>query len=127
MAEIVGLGTEISECLRIARLIQRYGEAFLARVFTPEELRYCQTRRQSTEYFTAYWAAKKAVLKALGLSWLPGFQWRDIELAKDADGQPMVRLHGPIKDLARQMGVRCLKVALAYCRTHATATVLALQ
>lgn len=127
MPEIVGLGTEITECLRIARLIQRYGEAFLGRVFTPEEIRYCQSRRQSTEHFTARWAAKKAVLKALGLSWQPGFQWRDIELANDPDGRPLVLLHGPIKEAARQMGVRQLEVALAFCRTHATATVIALQ
>ncbi len=127
MAEIVGLGTEIAECLRIARLIQRYGEAFLGRLFTPEEIRYCQSRRQSTEHFTARWAAKKAVLKALALSWQPGFQWRDIELANDPDGQPMVVLHGPIKEIIRQMGVRQLRVGLAYCRTHATATVIALQ
>ncbi|MCS7303781.1 MAG: holo-ACP synthase [Thermoguttaceae bacterium] len=127
MGEIVGLGTEITECLRIARLIQRYGEAFLGRVFTPEEIRYCQSRRQSTEHFTARWAAKKAVLKALGLSWQPGFQWRDIELANDQDGQPMILLHGPLNQAARQMGIRQWKVALAYCRTHATATVIAIQ
>jgi len=127
MAEIVGLGTEIAECLRIARLIQRHGEAFLGRVFTPEEIRYCQSRRQSTEHFTARWAAKKAVLKALGLSWQPAFQWRDIEVLSDPDGQPTVLLHGPIKEAARHMGIRHLEVALAYCRTHATATVIALQ
>ena len=127
MAEIVGLGTEITECLRIARLIQRHGEAFLGRIFTPEEIRYCQSRRQSTEHFTARWAAKKAILKALGLSWQPGFQWRDIEVIADTDGQPMVVLHGPVKELAHQMGVRQVRLAIAYCRTHATADAIALQ
>ena len=126
MADIVGLGTEITECLRIARLIQRHGEAFLGRVFTPEEIRYCQSRKQSTEYFTGRWAAKKAVLKALGLSWQQGFQWRDIEVGIDSDGQPLVLLHGPVKDLARQMGVRQVLVAMGYSRTHATATAIAL-
>lgn len=127
MAEIIGLGTEITECLRIARLIQRHGEAFLGRVFTPEEIRYCQSRRQSTEHFTARWAAKRAVLKALGLSWQPGFQWRDIEVGAETDGQPMVLLHGPIKKLAQQMKVRQVRLAIAYCRTHAAATAITLQ
>ncbi len=126
MAEIVGLGTEIAECLRIARLIQRYGEAFLGRVFTPEEIRYCQSRKQSTEYFTGRWAAKEAVLKALGLSWQHGFQWRDIEVEVDSDDRPIVLLHGPVKQMARQLGVRQLLLAVAYCRTHATATAIAL-
>lgn len=126
MPEIVGLGTEITECLRIARLIQRYGEAFLGRVFTPEEIRYCQSRKQSTEHFTARWAAKKAVLKALGLSWQPEFQWRDIEVRQDAEGQPIVLLHGPIQQTAWQKGIRHIQITVAYCRTHATATALAL-
>ena len=58
MAEIIGIGSHIVECLRIARMINRYGELFIQRVYTAEETRYCQSRKQATPHFAALWAAK---------------------------------------------------------------------
>ena len=63
--EIIGVGTDIVECLRIARMIQKHGEQFLCRVYTEREIRTCNANKRTTENFAGRWAAKEAVLKAL--------------------------------------------------------------
>ena len=105
MPDIIGIGTDITECLRIARMIERYGELFLGRIFTPDEIRYCQARAQSTQHFTARWAAKEAVLKALGTGWREGIRWLDIEIHSQPDGPPRVRVRGAVKDAVEQQGI----------------------
>src|SRR5439155_9903409 len=67
--EIVGIGTDIVECLRIGRMIEQHGELFLTRVYTEREVRYCQGRKHATEHFAGRWAAKEAILKCLGTGW----------------------------------------------------------
>ena len=126
MAEIVGIGADITECLRIARMIERHGEQFIQRVYTPEEVRYCQSRRQSTQHFAARWAAKEAVLKALGVTWRRGGAWADVEIRNDDTGRPTVAVRGAIKDVVEQQGVAEVLVSIAHCRTHATAYAMAL-
>ena len=78
--EIIGIGTDIVECLRIGRMIEQYGELFLNRVYTEREIRYCQERKRATEHFAGRWAAKEAILKALGVGWRRGLAWTDVEV-----------------------------------------------
>lgn len=125
--EIIGIGTDITECLRIARMIERHGELFVDRIYTPEEIRYCQNRKQATQHFTGRWAAKEAVLKALGTGWVRGIGWRDIEILSEVGGRPVVTLHGGAKDVARRLGVTEILISISHCRTHATAYVLAIR
>lgn len=126
MGGILGIGTEITECLRIARMIERHGELFIHRVYTADEVRYCQSRRQSTQHFAAHWAAKEAVFKALGISTRRGVARTDIEIRKAPSGQTTVGARGAIKDLVERLGVGEVLVSIAYCRTHATAYAMAL-
>ena len=63
---VLGGGTDITECLRIAQMIERHGELFVGRVYTPVEIDYCRSRRMATQHFAGRWAAKEAVLKAEG-------------------------------------------------------------
>ena len=121
MGGILGIGADITECLRIARMIERHGEQFINRVYTADEVRYCQSRRQSTQHFAARWAAKEAVLKALGIGTRRGVAWTDIEIRKAPSGQPAVAVRGAIKDLVERLGVAEVLVSIAHCRTHATA------
>ena len=123
---IVGIGTDITECLRIARMIERYGDLFLNRVYTPEEIRYCRNRKQSTQHYTGRWAAKEAVLKALGTDWVRGISWRDIEIRNDPGGRPTVAVRGGIRDIIEQLGIAEVLVSISHCRTHATAYVITL-
>ena len=125
MGEILGIGADITECLRIARMIERHGEMFINRVFTADEVRYCQSRRQSTQHFAARWAAKQAVLKALGIAAARGMSWTDIEIRKAPHGQAVVAVQGAIKDHVERRGVARILVSMAHCRTHATAYAMA--
>jgi holo-[acyl-carrier protein] synthase len=126
MSTVLGIGTDITECLRIARMIERHGELFIDRVYTPEEVRYCQSRRASTQHFTGRWAAKEAVLKALGTGWRRGISWRDVEIRNEPGGRPVVALRGGLRDLVQQLGVVELLVSISHCRTHATAYAIAI-
>jgi holo-[acyl-carrier protein] synthase len=126
MRDVVGIGTDIVECLRIAQMIERHGELFINRVYTQHEIRYCQERKQATQHFAGRWAAKEAVLKALGTGWRKGISWRDIEVANDVAGKPRIHLTGGAKEAADKLGVTTMLISISHCRSHATAYALAL-
>ena len=126
MPDVIGIGTDITECLRIARMIERHGELFINRVYTSEEIRYCQTRAQATQHFTGRWAAKEAVLKALGTGWRRGITWRDVEIRNEASGKPTVAIRGGAKEVVEQLGIAKLLVSISHCRSYATAYAMAL-
>jgi holo-[acyl-carrier protein] synthase len=125
MSDIIGIGTEIIECLRIARMIERYGEQFINRVYTDEEIGFCRSRKQATQHFAAHWAAKEAILRALGARWGPGINWRDIEVRSQGGGRLTVAVRGAVGDLVQQLGVAKLLVTVSHCRTHAVAYAIA--
>ena len=125
MSDIIGIGTDITECLRIARMIERHGELFIDRVYTPEEIRYCQSRKQSTQHYAGRWAAKEAILKALGTGWRKGISWRDMEVRNEPGGRPIVAVRGGAKDVVEQLGIADIFVTISHCRSHATATAIA--
>jgi holo-[acyl-carrier protein] synthase len=124
--EIAGIGTDIIECLRIGRMIEQHGEIFLTRMYTMNEIRYCQTRKRATENFAALWAGKEAVLKALGTSWKRGLNFTDIEIRSDR-GKSTVALSGTVKDMAQSKRVVNFLVSLAHSRAYATAFVIAVR
>ena len=122
---VLGIGTDITECLRIARMIDRHGELFIGRVYTPEEIRYCQSRKQATQHFTGRWAAKEAVLKALGTGWTRGISWRDIEVLNEPGGKPVVILRDGARKVAKSLGIVKMHISISHCRSHAVAYALA--
>ncbi len=124
--DVIGIGTDITECLRIARMIERHAELFLQRVYTPKEIEYCQSRKQSTQHFTGRWAAKEALLKALGTGWRKGISWRDLEILNEPSGRPIVGIAGGAKEVVQQLGICTLEVSISHCRTHATAFAIAM-
>jgi holo-[acyl-carrier protein] synthase len=124
--EIVGIGTDIVECLRIGRMIEHHGELFLTRVYTEREIRYCQERKRAMEHFAGRWAAKEAILKCLGTGWSRGLCWTDMEVRNDADGQPRVLMCGAAKDIAQRRHISDILISISHCRSHATAYALAL-
>ena len=124
---VIGIGTDITECLRIAQMIEKHGELFVGRVFTPAEIEYCRARRMATQHFAGRWAAKEAVLKAIGTGWRRGISWRDIEVRNTPSGRPMARLQGGTREAAEKLGVRRVLVSISHCRSHATAYAVALD
>ena len=125
--EIVGIGTDIVECLRIGRMVEQHGELFLTRVYTGREIRYCQRRKHATEHFAGRWAAKEAVFKCLGTGWRRGLCWTDVEVRNDPAGRPRVHLGGAAKDQALLLRVSDILLTIAHCRSYATAYALAVS
>lgn len=123
MFQTLGIGSDIVECLRIAQLIERHGELFLNRIFTTSEIQYCQSRSAATQHFSAHWAAKMAVLRALGASWQRGLSWRDIEVRTNGTGRPVVALNGGARDIADRQGIDQILLSVSHCHTHAVAFV----
>ena len=122
---IVGIGTEIVECLRIRRMIEEHEEQFLLRIFTEKEIRFCQSRLHSTEHFAARWAAKEAVLKSLGTAGGKGTAWTDIETESDEAGNTKASVRGGLRELMNTRGIRDVLITISYCRAYATATAIA--
>jgi holo-[acyl-carrier protein] synthase len=124
---IVGIGTDIVECFRVGRMIERHGEQFLTRVYTPREVRYCQGRKNATEHFAGRWAAKEAILKCLGTGWRKGMCWTDMEIRNDLEGAPRLHLCGAAKDRARDLRIADILITISHCRAYATATAIAVR
>ncbi len=123
---VYGIGTEIIECVRIAKMIERHGELFLERVYLPQEVEYCSQRVSSIQHYAARWAAKEATVKALaGRS--RGIRWNHIEVRSEPGTGPTIRLHGPAARWAAQCRIQEVRISLGSCRTHATAVALALE
>src|SRR5215468_7014315 len=99
--QIVGIGTDIVECLRIGQMIEKHAELFLSRVYTEAEIRYCQARKNAVEHFAGRWAAKEAVLKCLGTGWSKGLCWTDIEVCNEPNGRPRIQLQAATRDFER--------------------------
>ena len=124
---ILGLGTDIIEIARIGSMIERHGELFLYRVYTEEEILYCQKRKNCAQHYAGRWAAKEAVMKALGTGFRKGIGWRDIEVTSQTSGQPMITLRGGTLDFAQSIGVQQMLITISHCRTFATATAIAIS
>jgi len=123
---IFGIGTDIVECLRIAQMIERHGELFIGRVFTPHEIEFCSSRGQATQHYASRWAAKEAVLKALGTGWTRGISWRDIEVHNEPGGKPSILLGGGAREACERLEVARVMISISHCRTHALAYAMAL-
>lgn len=124
---IVGLGTDIVEIVRIGQMIERHGELFLTRVYTPDEIRYCQRRKECYQHFAGRWAAKEAVMKVLGTGWTRGVGFQDIEVGVKKTGQPTVHIHGGARDFADQLDIDEILLTISHCRAYATATAIAVR
>ena len=119
---IVGVGCDIIEIERSARAIN--SESFIRRVFTAEEAAYCQRRgQQAAASFAARFAAKEAVLKALGTGLREG-SLQEIAVDNDGLGKPLVQLSGHFAMLAKQLGVKNIQISLSHSRELATAYVI---
>jgi holo-[acyl-carrier protein] synthase len=124
--QVVGIGTDIIECLRIAQMIERHGELFLRRVYTDREVMYCSARKAATQHYAGRWAAKEAVLKSLGTGWSGGIQWTDIEVRNEVGGAPRIALAGKARELCEERRIMEIMISISHCRSHATAYALAL-
>ncbi len=111
------VGIDIIEIERIKQALDRFGERFLRRVFTPMEVALFRSRPHE---LAARFAAKEAVMKALGTG-ARGVAWREIEVLPNRRGKPLVYLHGRARERAQAMGLQGLDVSMAHSRRYAVA------
>jgi holo-[acyl-carrier protein] synthase len=123
---IIGVGTDLIENARIARSIDRFGDAFLHRVFTPGEIAYCQAKPKTfAESFAGRFAAKEAAAKALGTGISRGVSWREFEVRRARGQRPELVLSGRAAEIAAALGIRRLALSITHSRDYALAFVVA--
>jgi len=121
---IVGTGIDIIEVPRIAHSIERYGARFLRRVFTPAEVRYCDSKRNRAERYAARFAAKEAASKALGTGFFQGVTWQQIEVRREPSGRPTIAFSGAAAAHALRLGVQHISLSLTHTEHSAFAQVI---
>jgi holo-[acyl-carrier protein] synthase len=121
---LIGTGVDLIEVERIARSIERYGERFLRRVYTDQEIAYCSRKRSGAESFAARFAAKEAGAKALGTGISRGVTWNEFQVVRERGGRPVLELRGRAELLANELGVRTISLSLTHTSSLAMATVM---
>lgn len=121
---IIGLGIDIAEIDRLAAAIERHGEHFLRRVFTPAEIAYCERHRDRAERYAGRFAAKEAAMKALGTGWRRGVRWVDVEVLRAPGGKPVLQLHGAAAEAAQKLGVKNAVLSITHSGNLALAEVI---
>jgi holo-[acyl-carrier protein] synthase len=122
---IVGLGMDATEIARIQASIDRYGERFLTRVFTPGEIAYCTRRRTAGHSFAGRFAAKEAGMKALGTGHSRGVLWKDIEVVRHG-GPPQLVFHNEAGRRFAALGARTALLTITHTDALALAHVMLL-
>jgi holo-[acyl-carrier protein] synthase len=122
---ILGHGIDLVDTPRIERLLGEHEQRFLDRVFTAGERAYCDAGgKMRVQRYAARFAAKEAVLKVLGTGWSGGIAWTDVEVVKEATGQPRVKLHGEAAAVSQQRGITAWHISLSHLKGHALASVV---
>jgi holo-[acyl-carrier protein] synthase len=122
--DIVGLGVDICEIARMERAISRH-PTFRDRVFTPEEIAYCDSKARPAESYAGRFAAREATIKALG--GYRGRRWQDISVTRHPSGAPSVRLDGNAKRRADALGVAEVLITFTHEKTSAVAFAVAVR
>jgi holo-[acyl-carrier protein] synthase len=121
---IIGIGTDIVDVARIAAKLAK-GEGFRNLVFTPFEISYCEAQAAPAESYAARFAAKEALLKALGTGWgNGGVNFDEIEVRNDAAGKPEIFLIGKGADKYAEAGIKKIWVSLSHEKNAAVAMVI---
>lgn len=121
---IQGIGTDIIEIKRIEEAFNKHGGAFFERLFTENECAYCDKHTYFIPHYAGIFAAKEAIVKALGTGFTAEVHWKDIEILNDAQGKPRVHFLGALK---KKHGSCELLVSISHCKEYATATAILLS
>jgi holo-[acyl-carrier protein] synthase len=121
---ILAIGIDVVEIDRIERAVERLGERFLDRVFTPAERQYCDKRGARFVHYAGRFAAKEAAMKALGTGWAEGVAWREVEILPSAGGPPTLALAGVAG--ARFDALGATRSFISISHTHAVAVAQAI-
>lgn len=122
---IVGTGIDITEVDRIAASIARFGDRFLHRVYTPNEIAYCKSKKKgAAQSFAARFAAKEAATKAIGTGIRRGVTWKDVEVGREPGGRPTILFHRKAAEVAANLGMKRASLSLTHTEHEAMAQVI---
>lgn len=121
---IYGVGIDLVAIKRMEKAIERWGERFKNKIFTPEEIAYCQKKKRPALSFAARFAAKEAFAKALGVGLRRGIRWQDIEVARGPLGRPILRVQGQAQEICQQERIKNFFLSLTHDQDYAGAIVI---
>jgi holo-[acyl-carrier protein] synthase len=121
---IVGTGVDITEVPRIRAALERFGDRFLRRVFTPEEASYCLGKPNAAERLAARFAAKEAGMKAIGTGLRHGITWQDVEVVRLPGQRPKLKFSGRAAEFAARLGCKRTHLSLSHTKEQAIAYVI---
>ena len=121
---ILGTGIDLAEVDRIQASIERYGDRFVQRIYTPLEIAYVQRKANKYERYAARFAAKEAGMKAIGTGWRHGVRWQDFEVTNLPSGRPTLTFHGVAAEFARKLGVKQVHLSLTHTAQFGQAFVI---
>ena len=121
---IIGCGIDLVKIERMEKIIKRWGDNFIFRIFTPLEIEYCEKKKGNKyQSYAGRFAAKEALLKSLGLG-LRGANWKEIEIKNDELGQPTIDTSGKLKNIASAKGVRKYFISISHTKEYAATQVI---
>ena len=124
----LSVGVDMVEVARIRRALEdpKIGQRFRARVYTEKEIEYCEGKgRGKYQSYGGRFAAKEAVMKALGKGWSSEVGWQDIEIVPTPGGKPELCLYNRTSALARKLGIQKFSISITHTEHYATAYVIA--
>ena len=121
---IVGIGIDLVEVSRIAKALSRWGDRFESRIFTEKEMNYCNSKKDRSQRLACRFAAKEALLKALGTGWRYGINWKEIEVTNDELGKPSILLSGRTEEFSQQIGVKNIFLSITSTENYGAAQVI---
>ncbi len=121
---IHGIGTDFVEVSRIEKILKKWGDRFLYRVYANDEIEYCKNKAFPAIHFAARFAAKESFLKSLGIGLGMGVKLREIEVSNNALGSPVLKMNEKIGNILDNLGVNAIHVSMTHTREHAHAIVV---
>ncbi len=113
---VIGIGTDIIEIDRIKDSIEKNGDRFLSKIYTPTEIEYCLSKANKYQHFAARFAAKEAVYNALATGWQELLSWQEIEIFNESTGMPQVTMCGKLKEFLSDD--KSLKISISHSKNY---------
>ncbi|GBD86735.1 holo-[acyl-carrier-protein] synthase [bacterium BMS3Abin03] len=122
---VIGLGIDIIEIERIKKSVEKYGERFLSKIYTKNEIEYCLSKSNKYQHLAARFAAKEAIFKALMSGWQKGVSWQDMEIINETSGMPKANLSDKVKTFLSND--KELKISMSHSNNYVTCVAIIYQ
>ena len=121
---IFGIGIDLVEVDRLRSSVKKFGDKFLNRIFTENEIKYCQTKFNSYQHYAVRFAAKEALLKAIGTGLRSGMTWHQIEIVNDTQAKPSIITYGECQKFLQKLEIKKIELSLSHTKDHGVAVVI---